>query len=78
MPKIEKIFAFIFEEESDDEGIIATCIKDKWMPLIGADMDRAKSLHSIAQEVSNGRRKNVTLVEFSVRKTIEVITPKNN
>ncbi len=41
-------------------------------------MDRAKSLHSIAQEVSNRRRKNVTLVEFSVRKTIEVITPKNN
>lgn len=78
MPKIEKMFAFITEDKPGSEGVIATLIDNYWMPLVGADMKRVESLRDIAQATANRTGKEVTLLEFSVRKIIDTITPKKD
>jgi hypothetical protein len=72
--KIEKMFAFIAIDEEGNEGV--TAFQDKrgvWLPLVGADWARVNSLKEIAQEIAKASGQKITLVEFSVRKEIEVL-----
>ena len=76
MPVISEMYAFIVQDTSpDDEGVIG--FRDPsngdWMPLVGADMQRAESLRPIAESVARDLGKNVVLAKFSVRENIEVI-----
>lgn len=75
MPKIEQIYAFIAEEEPGDEGITAQLTPSGWMPMIGADMDRAESLREMAQKLADAGGKPIRLVKFETRSEIEVINP---
>ena len=44
--KIEQMFAFVSCDEAG-EGVIGFKGSDGWMPMVGADMDRVKSLLSM-------------------------------
>lgn len=76
MPKIEKMFAFVAEEKPGDEGVVATLINSMWLPLVGADMTRVESLRGHAQEIANRLKKEITVLEFSTRKSISKIVPQ--
>lgn len=78
MPKIERMFAFITEDEPGSEGIIGAQTYSGWMPLVGADMKRVESLRPIAQATATATGKSVALVLFEVRKVVEIITPKKH
>lgn len=80
MPRIEEMYAFIAEESGpDDEGVIAIPSETDqdgtsiWLPLIGADMERAESLRDLARGIANEAGKKVTLVRFSNREDVEII-----
>lgn len=78
MPKIERLFAFVVEDNGpDDEGVAAFHISGSsmFMPMIGADMDRVESLKSQARLIARATGKPVKLVEFSQRTELEVIEP---
>ena len=51
--KIERLYAFIATDPSDgDEGIMAFSTPEgMMMPMIGADMDRVKSLELMAEQI---------------------------
>ncbi len=73
MPKIEKMFAFVCEDSGpDDEGIMG--IQEPYtgifMPLVGADMNRVKSLVEKAEIISQKVGKPYRILEFSVRKDV--------
>lgn len=81
MPRIEEMYAFIVEDRGpDDEGVIAIQTEPGdggrrlWLPLVGADMARVNSLRDIAQGIGRQTGKKVTLVHFSNRRDLEVIT----
>jgi len=81
MPRIEEMYAFIAEESSpDDEGVIAIQTEPGeggrrlWLPLVGADMARVNSLRDIARGIGRQTGKKVTLVHFSNRRDLEVVT----
>lgn len=78
MPKIERMFAFITEDEPGSEGIIGVQTYSGLMPLVGADMKRVESLRPIAQATATATGKSVALVLFEVRKVVEIITPKKH
>ena len=72
---IDKIYAFISEGE-DGEGLAGFQSKIGWIPMVGADGERAESMYGIAQDVADLSGKKVTLCEFSVRKETKVFEPK--
>ena len=72
MPMIEVIYAFIsIDEGPEDEGIVAALMGDKWMPLVGADMDLVESLRPLAMEVSRATGKRIVLARFGDREDLE-------
>ncbi len=76
MPKIEVIYAFIsIDEGPEGEGIVAALMGDKWMPLVGADMDRVESLRPLAMEVSRITGKRIVLARFGDREDLEELKP---
>ena len=80
MPRIESMYAFIVEDTGpDDEGIIGIQAISRehapiGVPLVGADMARANSLRPMAQGIAHKLGKKVTLVHFSNREDVEIIT----
>lgn len=73
MPRIERIFAFIAEENPQDEGIVAMKIGTAWMPLVGADMARIESLRPLAEDIAKASGKTVKLIVFETRKELECL-----
>lgn len=73
--KIDQMFAYVVMDDDDTEGIPAIESPMGPMPLVGADMARVESLNPIAQHMATSLGKEVTLVRFSVRETIEVFKP---
>ncbi|MBA7666661.1 hypothetical protein ES703_74742 [subsurface metagenome] len=73
MPRIERIFAFIAEENPQDEGVVAMKIGPNWMPLVGADMARIESLRPIAQDIAKATGKTIKLIVFETRKELEYL-----
>lgn len=78
MPIIEKLWAYVATEEDGGEGVCAFYNEksDMWMPMIGADEERMLSLKSVAKKIADNTNTPVTLVEFSVRKDLEVVKDK--
>lgn len=74
MPRIEEMFAFVAEDTGpDDEGIVGVNTPGGWMPLVGADMARVKSLRPVAQGLAKGLGKKIKLLHFTNRTEVEVI-----
>lgn len=77
MPKIDTMYAYIAEDEGpDDEGVTAMRVGDMLRPMVGADMARMESLRPLAMRIGEGGNKKITLCEFSNRKEIAKIWPK--
>lgn len=79
MPKIDCMYAFV-ATEGEDEGVMGflspneetrTCSDGKvvkirkWHPLVGADMDRVKSLISIADRIAKKTNTTYKILKFS-------------
>jgi len=76
LPKIEVIYAFIsIDEGPDDEGIVAALVGDRWLPLVGADMDRVESLRPLAMGVACATEKRIVLARFGDREDLEELKP---
>ena len=76
MPKITEMFAYIAEDEGpDDEGVIAHRVGDTWVPLVGGDMKRMKSLRAAAKVIARTTGQTIKLVKFSKRTELEIIEP---
>ncbi len=68
----EKMFAFVAEDAGpDDEGILGMRMDNgEWMPFVGADQARIKSLLPFAKIVSKDMNTSFRILEFSVRKDV--------
>ncbi len=73
MLRITEIFAFCSKDETGDEGVIGFMGPDNsWMPMVGADMERVKSLHATAVAIGKAAKSAVILKTFRL-KSAEVI-----
>ena len=68
---ISEMFAFITVDPKDNsEGIIGMEIAGKWMPFVGADMDRIKSLMPLAKNIASKEGIKFKVLKFSMREDI--------
>ena len=77
MPKIEQLFAYVVEDSGpDDEGVPAFLGPNgDWMPLMGADRERADSLRSLAQRIADLHGKPIKLIRSTGIEVVAVIEP---
>lgn len=68
------MFAFIAENE-EGEGVVAYQIDDRWVPLVGADMDRVKSYIPMAEDIATQTGTKIRLCYFTTRTEIMEIKP---
>ena len=74
MPRIDSLYAFVAEDTgSGDEGIIGAKTAEGWMPLVGADMARVKSLRPLAEAIARETGKTIKLLHFETRREVEII-----
>ena len=72
MPKtIDALYAWVATEPSGDEGVCGAQIGDTHYPLVGADIDRVKSLRGHAELLREATGYPVRLVRFSRREDLE-------
>jgi hypothetical protein len=76
MKVISEILAYICEDE-EGEGIPAfRGPNDVWIPLVGADIERMKSMRPFALGVASAQNKTIKVARFVQRVEIDVITPE--
>ena len=76
--KIDRMYAFVAAESGpDDEGVCAFLEPRTgvWFPMVGDDLLRIESLRARAQELADASGAEIQILEFSVRKTIDIIRP---
>lgn len=77
MPLIEEMFAFCAEEKEGDEGVIGfKATNGDWIPLVGADMNRIKSILHIAEQIGAEQNLTVVLKKFALIDTTTIFTKK--
>lgn len=77
MPRVTEIYAYITSDaDEDDEGIPAfQSASGMWMPMVGADMERADQLREIAQEFADETGKRVKLIRSTGLEVVETLEP---
>jgi len=77
MPRIEQFYAYVVEDTGpDDEGVPAFLGPDgTWMPMMGADIERASDLRAYAQHVAELRGKPVKLIRSTGIEVVEILEP---
>lgn len=73
--RITVLWAYTTIDEGDEEGVIAEWSPHGWVPMIGADEARIRSLEKVAQATANHTGKTIKLSKFSVREDIKDILP---
>jgi hypothetical protein len=74
--KIDEMYAFVAVDEDGDEGIPAFSNGQWLLPLVGADMDRVKSLMQVAQEMANQSQRPLKILRFSQTEQIGEVNPQ--
>jgi len=65
-PRIDALYAFVAEDD-ESEGVMAMRLGNTWFPLVGADMDRIKSLLPVAESISAVSGKPFRILKFETR-----------
>lgn len=76
--RITTLHAWTQVDDGDEEGIIATLGADgtdAWLPLIGADEDRIRSLRPVAEGVARATGRPVQLRRFDNGVIVDEIQP---
>jgi len=71
MPRIDALYAWVAVEPDGGEGVCSAQLGDVHMPLVGADMDRMKSLREHAEYIHRITGCPVKLVRFGRHADLE-------
>jgi hypothetical protein len=70
---IETLYAWIVTEPDGGEGVASAQLGEIHMALVGADMDRMKSLREFAEMIRRATGYPVRLVRFGSRDDLEIL-----
>lgn len=73
--RVKEMYAWLVVDADDTEGVPAFTYGKTMMPLMGADIERAKSMKLVATQIAEAHNKKVVLAKFSQREDIEIIEP---
>lgn len=72
--RIQSLWAYLAVHADNDEGVIATLgPSGVWIPMIGADQARLRSLEPVVREMVAQSKMPVVLAQFAQRTDLETI-----
>jgi hypothetical protein len=75
--RIRSLWAWVTIDDDDDESIPGARLPTgDWLPLIGADEERLRSLRPRVEAIARQLGRPISLVRFTERELIEVLDPK--
>lgn len=75
MAKINKVYVYLVEDESGEEGLAGVITPQGGRPLIAVTDEILNEIRPLAQDFSNISGLATKLVQFDVRKEIETLIP---
>lgn len=76
MPKITELYAWVTADtDENDEGVPCVHSPVGPLPLMGADLERAKSLRGFAEQVAQKSGRPVRLIRSTGIEVIDVVQP---
>lgn len=77
MPRITELYAFVIADtDADDEGVPAFLNHNGvYMPMMGADLERAMLLVDMARELAALKGKPIKLIRSTSIEVVDVIEP---
>ena len=75
MQKINKLFAFVAENDETREGIIGAVTDMGTVSMVCADLGRLEEMKKYAVEAANATGKTIKLIVFTTREELEIIHP---
>lgn len=77
MPRVTELYAYVVaDRDEDDEGVPALQGPGgMWMPMMGADLERAEQLRPMAEAMAARLGKPVKLVRATGLEVVEVLEP---
>lgn len=75
MPRITEMFAYVMaDKDEEDEGVIGFYSPHAggWVPMVGADMDRMKSLKKEADRISEQVGKPYKILKFKLVEEVKI------
>lgn len=70
---IDALYAWVATEPDGGEGVCSAQIGDVYYPLVGADMERLRSLRPYAEAIRRTSGYPVRLVRFAHREDLEIL-----
>lgn len=70
---IDALYAWVVTEPDGGEGVGSALLGGTHYPLVGADVDRMKSLREFAETIRRATGYPVRLVRFGAREDLEVL-----
>lgn len=77
MPRITELYAYVMADtDEDDEGVPAfEGPGGVFMPMMGADMERANQLRELAQDFADSAGKPIKLIRSTAIEVVETLEP---
>lgn len=77
MPRINELYAYVVaDKDEDDEEIPAFTGRNGMLyPMVGADIERANSLHGMAQKLATESGKPIKLIHSTGIEIVETLQP---
>lgn len=72
---IDEIWAWTAIDKDGTEGIVGVGTRDGWLPLVGADRERAESCRSMVQEIVDATGVEARLKRFSTVEVVATLKP---
>ena len=69
--KIDCMIAFVITDDDGNEGVMGITNGDVCMPLVGADINRAKSWIPVAESIKKHSGRDYKIVKFSQRSELD-------
>ena len=77
VPRITELYAYVIADAGpDDEGVPAFVGSDGiWMPMMGADLERAEQLRPLAETMARNNGKSIKLIRSTGIELVDTIEP---
>jgi hypothetical protein len=74
---VTELYAYVVADaDEDDEGVPAFLgPASTWMPMMGADRERAEQLRPVAEEMARRSGKEIKLVRSVALEVVDVVAP---
>jgi hypothetical protein len=68
--KIVELYVFVSVDKAGNEGVMAFQSGRIFYPMVGADLDRVKSIIPMAEKIAKAAKSDYRILKYSIREDV--------